>query len=134
MIDRFVEEYLAGRTPNPCVACNNEVKFAWLLAACPRARSEARHRPLRARRAARRAPRAAARRRTRRTRATSCTGSARRRCRDVLFPVGELPKPEVRRIAERYGLPVAHKPDSQEICFVTRGDAADFVALRAPRG
>ena len=52
--------------------------------------------------------------------------------RDVLFPVGELAKPEVRAAAARAGLANAAKPDSQEICFVTRGDAADFVALRAP--
>jgi tRNA-specific 2-thiouridylase len=51
---------------------------------------------------------------------------------DVLFPVGALEKAEVRRIATRRGLPVADKAESQEICFVTRGDAADFVALRAP--
>ena len=51
---------------------------------------------------------------------------------DVLFPVGDLPKAEVRRLAARRGLPVAEKPESQEIRFVTRGDAGDFVALRAP--
>jgi tRNA-uridine 2-sulfurtransferase len=51
---------------------------------------------------------------------------------DVLFPVGGLAKREVRARAARAGLPNAEKPESQEICFVTQGDAADFVALRAP--
>jgi tRNA-specific 2-thiouridylase len=51
---------------------------------------------------------------------------------DVLFPVGGLPKPRVRALAARAGLENAEKPESQEICFVTRGAAADFVALRAP--
>jgi tRNA-uridine 2-sulfurtransferase len=46
--------------------------------------------------------------------------------------VGALPKREVRAAAARAGLPNAQKPESQEICFVTRGDAADYVALRAP--
>ena len=50
----------------------------------------------------------------------------------MLFPVGEMPKREVRAVAARAGLANAAKPESQEICFVTRGDAADFVALRAP--
>ena len=52
--------------------------------------------------------------------------------RDVLFPVGALAKREVRAAAARAGLANAEKAESQEICFVTRGDAADFVALRAP--
>jgi tRNA-specific 2-thiouridylase len=51
---------------------------------------------------------------------------------DALFPVGELSKPQVRDLAERAGLPTARKPESQEICFVTRGSAGGFVALRAP--
>jgi tRNA-specific 2-thiouridylase len=52
--------------------------------------------------------------------------------RDVLFPVGGMEKREVRAAAARAGLPNAGKRESQEICFVTRGDAGDFVALRAP--
>jgi tRNA-specific 2-thiouridylase len=51
---------------------------------------------------------------------------------DVLFPVGELSKPEVRVIAARAGLGNAEKEESQEICFVVDGDAAGFVARRAP--
>jgi tRNA-specific 2-thiouridylase len=51
---------------------------------------------------------------------------------DVLFPVGDLPKREVRAAAARAGLENAEKPESQEICFVTSGDAAEFVGLRAP--
>jgi len=131
VIDRFVADYVAGRTPNPCVACNSEVKFDWLLA---------RARALGARLAtghyARIAPRG--------DRLALCASShgkdqsyflyglSQDALRDVLFPVGELEKPEVRRIAARLGLPVAEKPESQEICFVTRGDAGDFVELRAP--
>lgn len=131
VIDPFVDAYVGGRTPNPCVACNNDVKFAWLL---QRARSLG----------AKLATGHYARIERRGDRLALCAsphdkdqsyflhGLSQNALRDVLFPVGELAKPEVRRIAERFGLPVAHKAESQEICFVTRGDAADFVALRAP--
>ena len=131
VIDRFVGEYLDGRTPNPCIECNHSVKFAWLL---ERARALG----------AKLATGHYARVERRGDRYALCAsphgkdqsyflyGLSQEALRDVVFPVGELPKPEVRRLAERFGLPVAHKPDSQEICFVTRGDAADFVSLHAP--
>jgi tRNA-specific 2-thiouridylase len=131
VIDRFVDDYVGGRTPNPCVACNHDVKFDWLLR---RARALG----------ARLATGHYARVERRGDRLALCAsphekdqsyflyGLSQEALGEVLFPVGELPKPEVRRLAARFGLPVAEKPDSQEICFVTRGDAADFVALRAP--
>jgi tRNA-specific 2-thiouridylase len=50
----------------------------------------------------------------------------------IQFPLGGLTKPEVRRLARYYGLPVADKEESQEICFVGRGSYADFVAKRRP--
>ena len=49
-----------------------------------------------------------------------------------LFPVGGLPKAETRRLAEAFGLPVAGKPDSQELCFAPSGDAGGFVRSTAP--
>ena len=49
-----------------------------------------------------------------------------------LFPVGGLPKSETRALAERFGLPVASKPDSQELCFAPSGDAGAFVRSAAP--
>jgi tRNA-specific 2-thiouridylase len=131
VIDRFVDEYVCGRTPNPCAACNTEVKFDWLLR---RARALG----------ARLATGHYARIERRGGRLALCAsphdkdqsyflyGLSQGALRDVLFPVGELEKGEVRRIAARFALPVAEKPESQEICFVTRGDAGDFVALRAP--
>jgi tRNA-specific 2-thiouridylase len=131
VIDRFVDEYVSGRTPNPCVECNHSVKFAWLL---QRARALG----------AKLATGHYARIERRGERLALCAsphekdqsyflyGLSQDALRDVLFPVGDLPKPEVRRLAARHGLPVADKPDSQEICFVTSGDAAAFVSLRAP--
>jgi tRNA-specific 2-thiouridylase len=131
VIDRFVDEYVEGRTPNPCVECNHEVKFAWLLqrARALGAKLATGHYARIERRGERLALCAS---RHGKDQSYFLYGLSQDALRDVIFPVGDLPKPEVRRIAERFGLPVAHKPDSQEICFVTRGDAADFVALRAP--
>jgi tRNA-specific 2-thiouridylase len=132
VVDGFVEDYLEGRTPNPCVACNSRVKFGWLLR---------RARALGARLAtghyARVEPRAGrlallAARHPEKDQSYFLYGLTQEALSQTLFPVGDLEKPEVRRVAERHRLPTAHKPESQEICFVTRGSAADFVALRAP--
>jgi tRNA-specific 2-thiouridylase len=132
VIAPFVADYVEGRTPNPCVACNARVKFAWLLA---RARALG----------AKLATGHYARVERRGDRLALCAsadpakdqsyflyGLGQDALADVVFPVGGMPKREVRALAERARLPNAAKPESQEICFVTRGDAADFVALRAP--
>lgn len=132
VIDRFVEDYLAGLTPNPCIPCNSEVKFDWLLR---RARALG----------ARLATGHYARVERRGARWALCTSAdeakdqtyflyrlGQRELADVLFPVGAMRKPEVRAAAARAGLLNAAKAESQEICFVTDGDAARFVELRAP--
>jgi tRNA-specific 2-thiouridylase len=133
VIAPFVEDYLSGRTPNPCVACNTEVKFDWLLA---------RARALGAKLATGHYARVE-RRGDRLALLTAADGAkdqsyflyglGQDALRDVLFPVGGMAKPDVRAAAARAGLANADKAESQEICFVTRGDAADYVALRAPR-
>ena len=65
-----------------------------------------------------------------RTRPTSCGCSTSEQLRHTRFPLGELTKPEVRRIATELGLPTADKPESQEICFVPAGDYRALLAER----
>jgi tRNA-specific 2-thiouridylase len=132
VIDPFVEDYVAGRTPNPCVACNTDVKFDWLLARARAlgAKLATGHYARVERRDGRLALLAA--RDPAKDQSYFLYGLRQDALRDVLFPVGALSKPEVRAEAARAGLPNAAKPESQEICFVTEGAAADFVALRAP--
>jgi len=133
VIAPFVEEYLAGRTPSPCILCNREIKFGALhrkareLGAtyvatghyAVRERSDHGYRLLRAADPAK-------------DQSYFLFEMGQAQLAETLFPVGRLSKEEVRRVAEAKGLPVAHKPESQEICFVPDGRYADFVAKQAP--
>jgi tRNA-specific 2-thiouridylase len=133
VVDRFVQDYLEGRTPNPCVTCNTEVKFDWLLrrAHALGARLATGHYARVEQRGGRWALLAGADRA--KDQSYFLYGLAQEALPDLLFPVGGMTKAAVREVAARAGLPNAHKAESQEICFVTRGVAADFVALRRPR-
>lgn len=126
----FVQEYLSGRTPIPCSLCNNHVKFdqllltarqigADLLATGHYARveySSERGRWLLMRPA---------------DRAKDQTyflfGLTQEQLSRTRFPLGDKTKPEVRELARRHSLPLAEKPDSQEICFVPGGDYKQFL-------
>jgi tRNA-specific 2-thiouridylase len=128
VIDDFVAEYAAGRTPNPCVRCNEHVKFGPLL------------RRARALGASRLATGHYARIQDGRLRRAAdpdkdqsyfLFAMPRETRARVLFPLGALTKGETRAHAARLGLTVADKPESQEICFVPDGDHAAFVERRA---
>ena len=136
VVDDFVAEYAAGRTPNPCVRCNQHIKFTPLM---KRARALG---------CERLATGHYARIETGAD-GVLRLGRARDRGKDqsyflfnmpaealphVLFPLGGMTKEEVRAHARRLGLPNCDKPESQEICFVPDGDYAAFVAKRAPEG
>jgi tRNA-specific 2-thiouridylase len=132
VVDDFVAEYRRGRTPNPCARCNQFVKFGafWERARELGATFIATGHYARVRRHE--------------------TGGELLRgvdadkdqsyflfavdaavLRQTLFPIGGLRKHEVRAEAERRGLAVAHKPDSQEVCFAPRSASAEFVAARS---
>jgi tRNA-specific 2-thiouridylase len=131
----FVTDYLAGRTPNPCARCNQHVKFdlLWQRARELGARALATGHYARIGTDATtgapilRAARDAAKDQSYFLFALGAAELVRTR-----FPIGELTKAEVRAEARRLALPVADKPESMEVCFVPRGDAAAFVASRAP--
>ena len=131
VVDNFVSEYAAGRTPIPCVHCNSGLKFATLVerAAALDADIVATGHYARIDRDAStalyRLRRGVDREKDQSYFLFSLTQDQLSR---AMFPVGELTKPEVRAIAARRGLAVATKPDSQEICFVPDGDTAGFVA------
>ena len=135
VIEDFVAEYVRGRTPNPCLRCNKRVKFGPLL-----------------RRAARLGAGRLATGHYARVERDEASGRwILRRGIDpekdqsyflyplsqvelsrTLFPVGGMRKAEVRAWAEKFGLPVARKPESQEICFVPDDDYARFLRTRVP--
>jgi tRNA-specific 2-thiouridylase len=136
VIGNFVSEYLAGRTPNPCVMCNREIKFdrLWSRARALDADFVATGHYARISRDA------AGRHHLMRAADSSKDQSyflftlGQAELSRTLFPLGELTKTEVRARARKLGLANADKPESQEICFVPDGDYARFVERLAPAG
>ena len=129
VIDYFTKEYLNGRTPNPCIACNRYVKWEALLDRSmqigadyiatghyarvdqlPNGRYAIRHSVT-----------------DTKDQTYALYNLTQDQLRRTLMPVGEYTKDQIREIAEGINLRVAHKPDSQDICFVPDGNYADFI-------
>jgi tRNA-specific 2-thiouridylase len=130
----FVRDYLEGRTPLPCARCNTEVKFASLVqrtTALGAAHVATGHYARKERDAASGRWRLRKGRDPGKDQSYFLFGLTQPQLAAALFPVGDLAKTDVRRLARERGLPVAEKPESQEICFVADGDYAAFVARRA---
>lgn len=136
IIDYFVDEYSAGRTPNPCVQCNNWIKFGKLFDYADSVDAEfvatghyARLEPtfsgtpalLRGRDSAK-------------DQSYVLFGIDKKYLSRMLLPIGDFEKPEIRRLAAELGFNVAEKKDSQEICFVTHGHYSDFVKAHLAAG
>jgi len=134
VVSNFVREYASGRTPLPCAHCNSDLKFSTLL---DRARGFGADRVATGH-YARIETGPDGRVLLKRSADTAKDQSyflfslAQDQLASAVFPVGTLLKPAVRREAQRLGLDVADKPDSQEICFVPDGDYASFVARQEP--
>ena len=97
VIDYFIDEYLDGRTPNPCIAKLSNGRYALKRSATPE-----------------------------KDQTYALYNLTQNQLSKTLMPVGEYTKDEIREIAEKIHLPVAHKPDSQDICFVD-GSYGDFI-------
>ena len=135
VIAPFVRDYLEGRTPVPCSRCNTEVKFQSLVertralgiehvatghyARADRDPDSGRHRLLRGRDLGK-------------DQSYFLFGLTQDQLARAVFPVGELTKGDVRRMARERGLPTADKPESQEICVVPDDDYAGFVERQSP--
>ena len=133
VIDRFADSYVAGETPIPCVECNQRVKFRDLLgmaqdlgadvlatghyvASRPSGAGRALYRP----------------RDDERDQSYFMFATTRAQLEVLRFPLGEMTKGETRAAAERFGLEVANKPDSQDICFVPSGRYAQVIERLKP--
>ena len=129
VIDYFVGEYRKGRTPNPCIACNRLVKWESLLKKSMALGADAIATGHYARIEYLDNGRYALRRS--KTQAKDQTYALYSLTQDqlahTLMPAGDYTKEEIRRMASEYGLPVADKPDSQEICFIPDHDYAAFI-------
>ena len=129
VVDYFAEEYLHGRTPNPCVVCNRHVKWEALLDRSREFGAElvatghyARVEKLQNGRYALRSSVTAAKDQT-----YALYNLTQDQLARTLMPVGSFEKEEIRRMAREAGIPVAEKPDSQEICFIPDQDYAGFI-------
>lgn len=133
VVDYFTDEYLKGRTPNPCVACNTFLKFDHLLDRAQRLACDyvatghyaqiqydevyGQYKLLKGLD-------------SQKDQSYFLYSLTQERLAKVLFPVGGLAKPEVRAIAEKYGLVNAAKKESMEICFIPNNDYAKFISNR----
>lgn len=131
VVDCFVSEYRNGRTPNPCVTCNQHIKFGLLL---DKARAfgcdylatghYARIRTYRGRPVLARGSDA------KKDQSYFLWALSRKQLAQIIFPLGGLTKPQVRGIARSHGFISADRPESQELCFVQHGTYADFLKER----
>jgi tRNA-specific 2-thiouridylase len=129
VIEYFIREYQAGRTPNPCIVCNKEVKFEALLdkaismgldyiATGHYAQVEFKDGRYLLKKAISKT----------KDQTYALYNLTQDQLSKTLFPVGRYEKDQIRQIAKKYDLGVASKPDSQEICFVEDNDYAKFIS------
>lgn len=135
VINYFIQSYLEGETPNPCIACNRFIKFQALLekadalgmdylatghyARCWYNRELRRYILAKGKD-------------INKDQSYALYTFTQEQLSHMLLPLGEYTKEEIRRLAEKYNLPVAQKEDSQEICFITRGDYRGYLQEKVP--
>ncbi len=127
VIDDFVSSYARGQTPNPCVRCNERIKFSALADRALALGFDAVATGHYARLAAGRLRRAVDRDKDQSYVLGVLTAD---QLRHAVFPIGDTPKAAIREEAARRGLAVADKPDSHDICFIPTGDTRAFLGAR----
>ena len=123
----FCQSYLRGETPNPCILCNPSVKFRALLETADRLGAEA----VATGHYARAEGGALYKGRPANDQSYMLCRLRREQLDRLVLPLGEMEKTETRALAERLGLPVAHKKDSMEICFIPDKDYVGWISRRA---
>ncbi|HIW22160.1 MAG TPA: tRNA 2-thiouridine(34) synthase MnmA, partial [Candidatus Dorea intestinavium] len=136
VIDYFLDEYVHGRTPNPCIACNRYVKWESLLQRSLEIGADyiatghyARIKKLDNGRFAIENSVTKAKDQT-----YALYNLTQEQLSKTLMPVGDYTKDEIRKIAEDIGLLVSHKPDSQDLCFIPDGDYAAYIEENTDKG
>src|SRR4029450_7066911 len=135
VVSNFVREYASGRTPLPCARCNSDLKFATLVERAAGFGADAVATGHYARVAHAQATGRSPLRRgvdPSKDQAYFLFSLTQAQLARAMFPVGDRPKESVREYARHRRLPVAEKPDSQEICFIPDHDYASFVSKRSP--
>ena len=135
VVEAFADDYLAGKTPIPCIRCNMGPKFTDLLAMARDLGADCLATGHYVRRVA--GPGGSELHRAldpARDQSYFLYGTTKAQLDFLRFPLGGLPKSETRALAEKFGLAVAAKPDSQDICFVPDGDYAKVVSAVRPEG
>lgn len=123
----FTEAYLRGETPNPCIICNPSTKFKNLLAEADRIGAELVATGHYARTENGRLMKGM----PANDQSYMLCRLSREQVRRAVFPLGGFEKTQVRALAEEFGLPVAHRPDSMEICFIPDKDYIGWISRRA---
>jgi tRNA-uridine 2-sulfurtransferase len=135
VIDDFIDGYLQGTTPNPCVRCNERVKFGGLFQVAEQLGADyiATGHFARIQQDESGIPFLARGLDTRKDQSYFLYRIPAKWLPNMLFPLGAMEKPQVWAEAEAMGLPVDELKESQEICFVTQGDYRDFLKEHAPQ-
>jgi len=135
VINDFCEEYARGRTPNPCIRCNEYIKFVALMERAKRLKADylatGHHARIEYNSQTRRYLLKKGKDKTK-DQSYFLYSMTQNQLSCTLMPIGNLTKEDVRKKARKLGLPVAQRPESQEICFVPDRDYAGFLRTRIP--
>ena len=132
VVEYFLEGYARGETPNPCLVCNRKIRWTFLLdhALALGAEYMATGHYVRIRKAEGRSQLLRAVDRSK-DQSYVLHVLTQEKLKHALFPVGDYPKPEIRAIAEKHGLPTASRKDSQDLCFLAGEDYRNFLQRNA---